>query len=200
MFMGPYDTEEQFVGKFIQETLQVNPNSLGLAIIDKTSPPSAADPDGALAGLAGCTQASTQHQTVCIGYVIIVPQFRRSGIFSHVFALLLRYFLDTPAEGGLGLRRVEAITSKENRACAHAMQRLGLRFEGERRWHVIYADADRRRKRGNGRVVPEYGKSSDPGRDTLNFAMCWDDWRDGGRETVKARMEARKGRGPMSKL
>lgn len=107
----------------------------------------------------------------------ILPWAQRTFITTIANALLLHYLLDPP----LSLRRVTWLANAKNERSVKAAQRLGFRLEGIMRWHRILGE----RKDG------EYadGDGRGPGRDTAMLSICWDDWRDGARDKLKALQE-----------
>ncbi|KAG9093971.1 hypothetical protein FRC06_011292 [Ceratobasidium sp. 370] len=65
-----------------------------------------------------------------IGYAIVLPAYQRSFVSTHAIGLLLRYALDLPADGGLGLRRVQWQTHADNAPSIRAARRMGMKLEG----------------------------------------------------------------------
>ncbi|PLB49977.1 hypothetical protein P170DRAFT_354701 [Aspergillus steynii IBT 23096] len=188
MSIGPFATVAEFIETFLNP-VQSSPDQICLAIINKQAAPSPHHPDGQLAGLVTCTGASVAHRTVDLNYTIIFPAFSRQGIPTNASGLLVHYFLRSPAEGGLGLLRVQSRASAGNIASIVAMLRYGFRKEGISRWHRVLHHATQRMKVGNGRLVPGYADRDSVARDTVHLAFCWDDWQNGGREKAERVME-----------
>ena len=82
------------------------------------------------------------------------------------------------------------LANAKNQRSVAAAQRLGFHLEGIMRWHRILPEGkDGEKPQLNNK--DEGGEMYDdkgPGRDTAMLAMCWDDWRDGGREKVRTLM------------
>jgi RimJ/RimL family protein N-acetyltransferase len=55
---------------------------------------------------------------------------QRTHVLTHAAGLFLHRFFDLPAQGGLGLRRVQWITTTLNQASQNAAKRLGFKEEG----------------------------------------------------------------------
>ena len=111
-----------------------------------------------------------------IGLLITAPRFQRTGLMAAAAALLMQFCLAVPAEGGLGLRRLQWQTHSHNTASAALARRMGFVLEGVIRWQRILPPG----KVGSGRGV----RLGDPipekeGRDSLMLAVCWDDWEGG---------------------
>jgi RimJ/RimL family protein N-acetyltransferase len=158
------------------------------AIIDKKKPPSTADPEGELAGMVAYRDADSVNQFIGLGHVIVLPPFQRTHVTTNAVGLLVQYALDSPEEGGLGLRRVEWKADSSNPASVRAATRLGFQQDGVIRWARIARDAVNRGKEGNGREMP-HGNNDDVGRDIVILSMCWDDWVQGNkRETLRELM------------
>ncbi|KAG6372491.1 acetyltransferase [Boletus reticuloceps] len=137
------------------------------------------------AGTIGYLHGSPTHLSVEIGFIIILPPFQRTHVTTNAVALLLRYALDLPTATppGLGLRRVQWQSSEKNEASIRVAERMGFKREGLLRWDRVYMGGQG--KAGNGEDVREGDPMPDTlGRHTVLFALCWDDWENGGRERV----------------
>lgn len=168
---------------------KVGPSMFTFAIIDKKKPASATDPEGELAGMVSYQSASVENQSVELGYIIVLPPFQRTHVTTHTIGLMLQYALDSPKQGGLGLRKVVWKADTVNPASVRAASRMGFTQEGILRWERVAPNAEERGKAGNGREVPPYGNQKDLGRDVVMLSMCWDDWiMDGKREFVRGMM------------
>ncbi|KAL7272052.1 hypothetical protein RUND412_005164 [Rhizina undulata] len=173
---GPFVSSADFITNFFDTVVQPNPGWTMFAIIDKTS-----SPKGAMAGAVALMNTSTANRNTEIGY--------RTHVTSNAVGLLLFYCLDTPAAGGLGLRRVTWQTSSANPASMWTAERLGFVKEGVLRWDRVFEGGV-----GNGNVGPEVGGlegEGDLGRDTVVYGQCWDDWNNGGRERMLKIMDRR---------
>lgn len=177
MSIGPYETRDDFINGFLVDLVgKQSPGMTTFAIIDKKRPPSDADPEGQLAGMVSYMAASPVHLSAEVGYIIILPPFQRTHVTTHAVGLLLQYALNSPEQGGLGLRRMQWLADPPNKASLAAARRMGFEQEGILRWNRVMVDAGARGKGHNGREGPPYGKPSDRGRDTVYLSMCWDDW------------------------
>lgn len=183
MSIGPFATEQDFVAGFL-DGFAAQPSVACFAVIDKKNPPSAADPDGELAGMVSYMSASSLHLLAEVGYIITLPPYQRTHVTTHAVGLLLHYALDSPEQGGLGLRRMQWLADPPNKASLAAAQRMGFQLEGILRWNRVVPDAEARGKIHNGRDGPPYGQQKDGGRDTAYLSLCWDDWLNGKRELV----------------
>jgi len=184
---GPFGTEHDFNTKFLQTVVHPDPGMVLFAIIDKTKPSSAADEEGALAGMMSYTNTSSVHLSTELGFIIILPQFQRTHVNSNAVGLLLQYALEPPSQGGLGLRRVQWQCSSMNAPSIRAAERMGFKKEGVLRWHRVFREGRDRGKVPNGCEFPRGGHDEEEyGRDTVTLSHCWDDWEQGGREKVQA--------------
>ncbi|VDC02818.1 unnamed protein product [Peniophora sp. CBMAI 1063] len=178
-----HDSLDQLLRRL--ETWRRNPNVLIFAVIDKGRPGQAPIvPGGSFAGIIGLVQYSAQNLSVSMAPIITWRDFQRTYVTSSAIGLLLRYCLDTPAQGGLGLRRIGWIANEMNAASVSAALRMGFKHEVTLRWSSVLLDE---KKVGDGRPLRE----GDPhpgrgGRDNERFSFCWEDWEDGGRERVQA--------------
>ncbi|KAG1816557.1 acetyltransferase [Suillus variegatus] len=189
---GPFQTVQDFNINFLETLVHHDPGMVSFAIIDKTKPPSAADEEGELAGMMSYMNSSSVHLCTEIGYIIILPQFQRTHVNSNAVGLLLRYALQVPSQGGLGLRRVQWQCSSVNAPSIRAAERLGFKKEGIMKWHRVFPGGKDKAKVHNGREMPRGSlDEEDYARDTVVLAHCWDDWEQGGRENIQAIMNRR---------
>jgi RimJ/RimL family protein N-acetyltransferase len=188
---GPFDTIQQ-LSALVEGWIRSDPACILFAVYDKTkaSPGAPGDDEGALAGVIGLLDTSTRNLSSEIGFVIILPSFQRTHVTSNAIGLLLRYTLDLPSEGGLGLRRIVWKASPHNLPSIKAAERLGFKRECVARWSFVLPEwkqigngLDRRR---------EDPKMNCLGRDSVILSMCWDDWEDGGRTQANTLMERRR--------
>ncbi|OJA14176.1 hypothetical protein AZE42_11036 [Rhizopogon vesiculosus] len=189
MSAGPFKTEQEFNTDFLQTMFHPDPGMVLFAIIDKTKPPSAADEEGALAGIVSYIDTSSVNLSTEIGYIVILPPFQRTHVTSNAVGLLLQYALESPSQGGLGLRRVQWNCSSMNAPSIRAAERMGFKKEGILKWHRVYHGGKDKGKVHNGREFPRGGHGEqDYARDTVILSHCWDDWEQGGRENVQTIM------------
>jgi RimJ/RimL family protein N-acetyltransferase len=185
---GPFPSIESFL-LFYSSRIQQHPGVILFAILDKTR--SLNEPESALvetfAGVVGFLLSDPIHLKTEIGMITTFPAFQRTHVTSNAVGLLLHYTLDLPAQGGLGLRRVQWQTHELNAASVRVAMKLGFRKEGILRWDRVLPEG----KTGNGREQREGDpKGACLGRDSVMLSMCWDDWITQ-RESVKQVMDRR---------
>ncbi|KAJ6576425.1 acyl-CoA N-acyltransferase [Mycena vulgaris] len=163
---------------FLPLYVRADPESILFAVIDKTK-----GEQGAFAGVIALAHTSLQNLSAEIGWVICFPEFQRTFVNSNAVGILMRYCLDLPKDGGLGLRRVQWTAGPGNAASIRAAERMGMKMEGTLRWTWILPEGKEGKKAGEGR-----GEGA--GRDTVILAAYWDDWElNGGREHVEKVLE-----------
>lgn len=183
---GPFESVDHFVDTFVEGRVRSNPALILFAVYDKTKA-TLGNTDGELAGTIGLLNTSTANLSTEIGFVLMLPAFRRTHVTSNAIGLLLRYTLNLPAAGGLGLRRVVWMASQINEPSIRAAERMGFKREAVLRWAVVLPEG---KVQGNGRERRKGDpKENQLGRDTVVLAICWDDWENGGKEKVDAIME-----------
>jgi RimJ/RimL family protein N-acetyltransferase len=141
-----------------------------------------------LAGTIGLLDTSTANLSTEIGFVITFPRFQRTHVTANAAGLLLHWTLDSPAEGGLGLRRVAWKANSLNTRSVRAAERLGFRREAVLRWDRVLPEWKAEGGNGGGVRMGDL-KPSCLGRDTMLLSLCWDDWETGARELVNKIME-----------
>lgn len=182
---GPFESVGQFVDTFVEGRVRSNPALILFAVYDKTKA-TPSNVDGELAGAIGLLNTSTANLSTEIGFVLMLPAFRRTHVTSNAIGLLLRYTLNLPAAGGLGLRRVVWMASQVNEPSIRAAERMGFKREAVLRWALVLPEG---KEQGNGRERRKGDpKENQVGRDTVVLGICWDDWEKGGREQVDAIM------------
>ncbi|GLB40436.1 putative acetyltransferase (GNAT) domain containing protein [Lyophyllum shimeji] len=160
-----------------------DPSSVLFAIIDKTKgTKGSARMDECLAGMIGFLHASERNRALEIGPIIVLPAFQRTFVATNAIGALLKYCLDVPADGGLGLRRVCWTAHPENAASVKAAERMGMKREGLMRWTWTLPPEKVGRPCGK-----ERGEGL--GRDSILLAICWDDWEEGAKEQVEKLIE-----------
>lgn len=132
--------------------------------------------------------ASVASATAEIGCILIFPSFQRSHVQTNASGLLLNYGLNTPAEGGLGLRRMQWQANVENLPSIAAAKRLGFQMEGILRWWRVLPP----QKKGLVPVEMERDDGRGPGRHEAMLSICFDDWEGGVKESVAKLMVLRK--------
>jgi len=161
-----------------------DPTWILFTIIDKAR-------GGAHAGLIGLINASPEKLSAEIAWTLVFPTFQRTYVTTNAVGLLLNYCLELPSapqRPGLGLRRVQWTTHTNNTKSRATAKRMGLREEGVLRWMYVIPEG----MEGNGIPLRDGDpKSPRPGRDSLMFSMCADDWESGGREHVQQMIDRR---------
>ncbi|KAJ7707711.1 acyl-CoA N-acyltransferase [Mycena rosella] len=163
----------------IEQNFRADPTSILFAVIDKTK-----GEQGAFAGVISLIHTSALNLSTEIACVICFPEFQRTFVNSNAVGILMRYCLDLPKDGGLGFRRVQWTANPVNSASVRAAERMGMKREGVLRWTWVLPEGKEGKTAGEGR-------GEGVGRDSVLFAICWDDWENGGREHVEQVMERR---------
>ncbi|PSK38031.1 hypothetical protein B9Z65_1222 [Elsinoe australis] len=139
--------------------------------------------DGTFAGVTGLIDGNREWASVEVAHVFTLPAFQRTSVISTAHALLLKHLLD-PVPEDIGLRRVQWYAHQLNLASVGLAKRLGFQQEGVIRWERPVRD-DRAGVVEEG--MPALTKQGDrlgPGRHSVVLGLCWDDWRDGGRQRI----------------
>ncbi|CAL1702565.1 unnamed protein product [Somion occarium] len=178
---GPFDAKEHWVKTVIEERIQPDPGTLLFAVFDKVKAPPESS-DFPLAGHIGLLNTSVENLMTEVAFVFTIPAYRKSYVTSNSIGLLLHWCLDLPADGGLGLRRVQWQCNELNVASRRAAERMGFKFEGVERWQRSLPSG----KQGP-TVTRDDPKKQYPGRHTVRLALCWDGW-DEARELVRKQM------------
>ncbi|KAH8985045.1 acyl-CoA N-acyltransferase [Lactarius hatsudake] len=166
----------------VEVRVRRNPLWVLFAIIDKAR-------GGAMAGVIGLINASPENLSAEIGWVLVFPAFQRTHVASNAIGIMLQYAFELPSPGpgpgvrrGLGFRRVQWTAHSANKPSHAAATRMGLKEEGVLRWtRVAHEGAE-----GHG-IPLRTGDplSPRPGQHSALFALCADDWENGGREQVQ---------------
>ncbi|KAJ7082900.1 hypothetical protein B0H15DRAFT_433698 [Mycena belliarum] len=124
----PYESKEETL--LYVEKQRLRTNLLTFAVTDRKS--------GELAGIMslGCDPAQVTLDVKLMG-IKLFPKFRGTHVFIHGCYLLLRYVLDPPTEGGLGLVRIGWRTPPENVQSQKAAEKVGLSREGIMRCYEV---------------------------------------------------------------
>jgi RimJ/RimL family protein N-acetyltransferase len=156
------------------------PMCILFAIIDKAR-------GDAFAGVISLVNTLHTDLRTEIAWVVVFPEFRRSYVTNNAVGLLLNYCLELPnpppgRRRGLGFRRVEWTGHTENQSSLTVAKRLGFKEECLLRWTWVLPKG----MEGNGIPLRDGDPmSSNPGRHTVVFSFCADDWENGGREHVQ---------------
>ncbi|KAL1679487.1 acyl-CoA N-acyltransferase [Schizophyllum commune] len=127
----------------------------------------------AVAGCIGYLAASPANLSAELAFVLCLPAFQGKHIASEASRLLMHLALDTPEQGGLGLRRLEWRANSLNVKSIQLAMHLGFRLDAILRWHFVFPE----HKAGNGRSVREGDpRPGTKGRDTAALSLTWDDW------------------------
>ncbi|KAH8980074.1 acyl-CoA N-acyltransferase [Lactarius akahatsu] len=164
----------------VEVRVRRNPSWILFAIIDKAR-------GGAMAGVIGLINASPENLSAEIAWVLVFPAFQGTYVTSNAIGIMLQYAFELPSPGpggrrGLGFRRVQWTAHSANKPSHAAATRMGLKEEGVLHWSwVLHEGAE-----GHG-IPLRTGDplSPRPGRHSVLFALCADDWENGGREHVQ---------------
>ncbi|KAJ5221512.1 Acyl-CoA N-acyltransferase [Penicillium citrinum] len=190
MPIGPFDTLADLKGQFLNQPDNhilsfSNPESFAFAVIDKTRPASAEDPEGELAGTVSFIRTSPVHLCTEIGFIVILPPYQRTHVATNTVGLALKYAFGSTEDGGLGLRRVHWQASTANPASAKLATKMGFEKIGMTPWHMRFVNGKEKGKIGNGREPPPGTDPRDLWRDTFSFTLAWDNWEAGGKEVAE---------------
>jgi len=164
----------------IEFLLRRPPMCIFFAIIDKAR-------GDALAGVVALVNTSPANLRTEIAWLVVFPEFRRTYVTDNAVGLLLNYCLELPnpppGRGrGLGFRRVEWAGHTESRSSLSVAERMGFKEECLLRWAWVLPEG----AEGNGIPLRDGDPmSTKPGRHTVMFSFCADDWESGGRERVQ---------------
>jgi RimJ/RimL family protein N-acetyltransferase len=168
----------------IEIFIRRSPMCILFAIIDKAR-------GDAFAGVVSLANAMPENLRAEIAWLVVSPEFRRSYVTDNAVGLLLNYCLELPdpppGRGcGLGFRRVEWAGHTENQSSLTVAKRMGFKEECLSRWTWVLQEG----AVGNGIPVRDGDPmSTRPGRHSVIFSFCADDWESGGREHVQERID-----------
>jgi RimJ/RimL family protein N-acetyltransferase len=186
---GPYPTLPSLLDELVERRIRQDPGFILFAVIDKTRLANADDLTKTLAGVMGLLATSPTNLSTEIGFVVTFPPFQKTHVTTNAVGLLLNHTLDTPRDGGLGLRRVQWKANELNKVSVRVAEKFGFKFEGVLRWDRVLPED----KIGNGVDTSQRegeAKKGRPGRNTVLLSLCWDDW-EMERENVQKLMERR---------
>ncbi len=128
MFGGPYPDLASF--RAYVDSLTALANGLALCVIDRAS--------GLPIGVATYCANTPEMLRIELGGIWYTPAFQRSYANTETIYLMLRHAFET-----LGYRRLEWKCDTANARSRTAALRLGFRFEGVFRQHMIIKDCNR---------------------------------------------------------
>ena len=161
----------------IENLVRRYPMCILFAVIDKAR-------GDAFAGVIGLINTSPTNLVTEIVWAVVFPEFRRSYVTNNAVGLLLKYCLELPSSAtpGLGFRRVQWTALTENPASVAVAKRMGFKQECVMRWTWVLPEG----AEGNGIPLRDGDPLSPrPGRHSIVFSICADDWESGGRELVR---------------
>lgn len=154
------------------------------AVIDTMRPDSNhPEWEGSLAGLFGLLGTDKTKLVTEIGPAVVLPAFQRTHVSSHAVGLLLKYVLELPPSG-LGFRKVKWAASPINTVSNNLAKRMGFKLEGVLRWKYVLPVVEGYQKLGKEARAGD-ARNGLLGRDSNEWALCWDDWEESGRELVE---------------
>lgn len=124
LLVGPFADEASFNARF-EEMLTTQPP--GPVYYTLTAPGT-----GTALGFIALVDYDVVNNSVELGHVIFAPQIHKTAIGTEAIYLVARYVFDV-----LGYRRLTWKTNDFNAASKHTATRLGFRFEGLFRQHMI---------------------------------------------------------------
>jgi RimJ/RimL family protein N-acetyltransferase len=164
----------------IETLIRRYPMCILFAVIDKAR-------GDAFAGVIGLINTSPTNLVTEIAWAVVFPEFRRSYVTNNAVGLLLKYCLElpssaTPGRCGLGFRRVQWTAHTENQPSVAVAKRMGFKEECLMRWTWVLSEG----AEGNGIPLRDGDPLSPrPGRHSVVFSFCADDWESGGKEHVQ---------------
>lgn len=181
--VGPFSKAEDFVNVLVTNRVQPDPGDVLFIVLDKVrAKPGCPSDELPIAGLIGLLNTSIVESITEVGFVFTLPPYQRSHVTSNSIGLLLTWCLDSPAEGGLGLQRVQWQCNQLNTASRRAAERMGFKFEAIVRWQRVLPIG----KEGH-MVTREDKRKDNPGRHTVMLSLCWDEWEEA-KEIVRKQM------------
>ncbi|KAK7047314.1 hypothetical protein VNI00_006545 [Paramarasmius palmivorus] len=175
--IGPYTSPEELVEEYWEKRVKPNSGYTVFVVYDTTSQSTDA------AGFVLLCNCNPGHLQAEIG-IVTFKAYQRTHVSSHAVGLLMRYALDLPDQGGLGLRRVQWQTNELNKASVGLALKMGFVKEGVLRWCQVLVPG---KDVGSNGVRERKGDPREgcPGGDVVVLATYWDVWEDGLREKVE---------------
>lgn len=130
-----------------------------------------------IAGLIGLQDTSSGLLSTMLSSLTTLPWARGTHVTTHAVGLLLKYVLEPPSRGGIGLRRVYYRALPENFASLAVARRFYFRDEGLIRWARIVREGKEGLKPREGDPMPN--KNS---RHAFQLSLCCDDWEERAKE------------------
>lgn len=188
---GPFHkADPQAVAYWHEHRIRSDPETLLFAVIDKTQPAPESHPDqgGPLAGVMAYLFTWPNQLSTEIGHVLTFPKWHKTFLTTNAVALLLIHALETPKNGGWGLRRVQWQANDLNKPSIRTAQRMGLAHEGVIRWQRLMHVGPTKF------AASVEGREGDPrpdvrGRHSAMLAMCWDTYDRAALEKLIARTQ-----------
>jgi RimJ/RimL family protein N-acetyltransferase len=137
-----------------------------------------------IAGVIGLHGTSPSQLLTMLSSLITLPHAQRTHVTTHAVGLLLRYVLDTPEQGGLGLRRVIWRAHPDNAPSIAVAKRFEFQDEGSVRWARVVEEGREGLSPRKGDPLPHKR-----GRHAVQWSLCWDDWEGDVRHKVAQLLE-----------
>lgn len=172
--VGPFATAEVFLD-LIERIVLRDPAVVLFVVFDKST-----EGESRIAGLIGLLDTVPATLSTEMGFVFTLPPFQRTHVTTHAIGLMLTWCLDE-----LRLRRVQWQANASNEKSVQAALKMGFTLESIVRWQRVLPPEKRERgmKPREGDPQPEHY-----GRHSALLSVCWDDWENGVKDTVRERM------------
>ncbi|KAF8896407.1 acyl-CoA N-acyltransferase [Infundibulicybe gibba] len=158
--------------EFIENFIRQDPSCIVFAVLDKTAANYDTDIERSLTGMIGLFHASVRNRSAEIAPVVVLPAFQRTFVSSNSIGALLRWF-----------RRLWWTANPANAPSQRAAERMGLKKEGVERWTWVMPVGN------DGGMEAGEGRGEGPGRNSVIYSCCWDDWEGGVRELVTKQID-----------
>ncbi|KAL1918892.1 uncharacterized protein VTP21DRAFT_2273 [Calcarisporiella thermophila] len=127
---GPFESAEAYLEWVVNgPRLRADPRALPFCIIDRKSQRAV--------GVISFLNAEPEHKGVEVGHIWITPEYQRTYVNTEANYLLFTYAFDT-----LGYIRVQWKCNHKNEISRNAALRLGYKYEGTLRNHMILPNGD----------------------------------------------------------
>ena len=127
LFEGPFPDRSSFAAHLQQQASSEDP--LFFAIVDSAS--------GRAVGQAAYLRVEPVHKVIEVGHIIFTPELQRTAGATEAMFLMAQHVFD------LGYRRYEWKCNAGNAPSVRAARRLGFKFEGIFRQHLIVEGRNR---------------------------------------------------------